>query len=200
MQRGAERAKSRRTIQEEVEDRVSEEEEEENMTDEPTEGPTEGRNPAGETWFDVGTGKSYIANEDGESLEISASGGFTGSAIPTVSATSRRITSGTSPMASGGMVYTTGTGITSGPFAPGGFAGPSTSKRERFVRMPGRFTKKVLVGFLDPDEKDPSKDVEWAANLPLIDAEMSMRDGKMELVLTLSLEDIYGNNPEKPKT
>lgn len=165
----------------------------------------------GEFWHSGG--KTYIADGDGNATEVTAtsiSRSLTGSSVPTHSVggamasggmISRRITT-TTPTYSpgGGMVggggsmgypWTTTTTTTGMPVAA-----PKPKKRP-FVRMPSRFTRKVLVGFLDPDEKDPSKDVEWAANLPLVDAEISMRDGKMELVLTLSLEDIYDNNPEE---
>lgn len=136
--------------------------------------------------------------------------GFTGSSVPTTlsassasisaipypsSAATHSVSAATgsiyAPSTTSGRTYATG-GVIGGP---GSWASAKSSKK-RFVRMPPRFTDKVLVGFIDPEEKDPSKDVTWAANLPLIDAEMSMREGKMELVLTLSLEDIYGNNPK----
>lgn len=167
----------------------------------------------GELRFDKG--RIYMTDASGGEVEVAGVGGGTGltgsvasSGTHMTSAASRRISSGFPPstgtLGGGGMVYTTTTGTSTSPWATGGMLGPTTptkpakSKKNRFVRFPARFTQKVLLAFLDPDEKDSSKDVVWAANLPVIDIELTMSDeGRQELVITLSLEDKYDNNPEE---
>jgi hypothetical protein len=87
--------------------------------------------------------------------------------------------------------YTTTT--SSGTIGTGAKINP---KRKKAVRLPRRFTSKVLLAFLNEEESDSEKDVEWAANLAVERVEMTLENGETKLVVVLSMEDIYGNNPE----
>lgn len=66
-------------------------------------------------------------------------------------------------------------------------------KKKKLVNLPSRFTKKVLVAFVDEENPDNSTNVVWAANLEPDLIEMTNRDGEAYLTITLSLEDVYGN-------
>lgn len=72
-------------------------------------------------------------------------------------------------------------------------------KKKRVVSLPPRFTRKVLLAFIDEDNPDDSTNVVWAANLEPDVIEMSNSDGETYLTITLSLEDVYGNlkNPDE---
>lgn len=106
-------------------------------------------------------------------------------------------TVGTAP---GGGFITTHPSTTTWP-TPAIPGYPSTtgpkSKRRSTVRLPSRFTEKVLLAFLEEDQSEDEKnDVVWAANLAVERVEMTLENGETKLVVVLSLEDKYGNNPD----
>ena len=65
--------------------------------------------------------------------------------------------------------------------------------RYQTVGLPGRFTQKVLIAFIDESNPDDSTNVLWAANLHPEHVEITGDGRKVKLNLTLSMEDIYGN-------
>lgn len=139
---------------------------------------------------------------------------FTGSGAPTPG-TSRRITKPivghSMSTTSGGSMFGPGGIYTSPPFAPTTTTtttspwgtplpavppDPAKSKKNRFVRLPPRFTEKVLVAFVDEDDPDAATNVVWAAHLRPAAIELNSETGEMELVIRFSMEDHYDNNPE----
>lgn len=73
------------------------------------------------------------------------------------------------------------------------FYDPEKKKEGKIVRLPSRFTKKVLVAFVDEDNPDEASNIVWAANLEPEMIEMVNKDGETYLNIKLSLEDVYGN-------
>jgi hypothetical protein len=165
------------------------------LTDEEPDGPTAAE------WAEVGYTTEGVT--------------FTGSAAP-LPGTPRRITK---PVTGHSMSVTSGGGLfgpggitTSPPFAPypsttttttgWGTTLPATppektkSKKNKHVRLPPRFTQKVLLAFVDEDDPDETTNVIWAAHLTPEQIEMRLEDGELRLHIDFSLEDHHDNNPE----
>ncbi len=149
-----------------------------------------------------------IDDEAEEEKETEALKGLTG-VSSVADPTSRRITASHGHLySSGGIVgsppgYTTTTGTSSTPhWIPSTFPmvpAPTTpaakkSSKDRFVRLPSRFTKKMLLAILDEEVEDGEDDVIWAANLMPEEFELRLEDGELKLHISFSLEDHYGNN------
>lgn len=133
---------------------------------------------------------------------------LTGSSVHAASVAASSGTHG--GFASGGMVHTsggwttpswatypsTGTGTSwGGTLTPP----PSSAKKpssRKMVNLPPRFTKKVLVAVIDPDEEDEMKNVIWAAQLVPISWEIRADGADGRLVVEFSLEDVHGNLEE----
>ena len=164
--------------------------------------------PPGTAAFNADEETYEIKDASGTTRRITA-GGLTGSSVLASSVATHH----SGPFASGGFIgtgpgyphtaplpstfpwpTTTGTGTTFGPATPA--APAKKSLKDRMVRLPQRFTEKVLLAFLDEDEPDAKKDVVWAANLKVERVEMTLEGGETKLVVVLSMEDHYDNNPK----
>lgn len=91
-------------------------------------------------------------------------------------------------------VFTGGT-ITTGTISSGSFTTPVPAPKN--VDSPPRFTKKILVAFVDENEEDDEKNIVWAKNLKLQHGKITFDEfGNAVLHLELDLKDVYGNEED----
>jgi hypothetical protein len=92
----------------------------------------------------------------------------------------------------------TGTGTSWGGTLTPPPSGAAAAKRHvgKMVNLPPKFTKKILVAIIDPDEEDEMKNVIWAAQLEPVNWEVRSDGTDGRLFIEFSLEDVHGNLEE----
>lgn len=141
---------------------------------------------------------------------------LSGSAMPTpgvVPASARTSGPGWAPSGTSPSIYRTSTGlpptVTTSP-APMTMKKTSTTggysiavdpedepkKKRRIVKLPPKFTEKILLAFIDEENPDEETNVIWAANLEPDTIEMTRDEFGTYLNIRLSLEDVYGNESD----
>lgn len=146
-------------------------------------------------------GEGYAEDCATEEEEMVVPTTLTGSSVYTASVAASSGTHGGSPgFTSGGWISpsypTTATPSWGGTISTGTSGGAKMPARRKMVNLPPKFTNKVLVAVIDPDEEDEMKNVIWAAQLVPVNWEIRADGADGRLIVEFSLEDVHGNLEE----